>query len=500
MIFWLSGVLLISSALLGGGTRAGFVGDVIVQLLAIPLLLGAVWQGAKPRPIDLPLRRAYGFPLLMAALAVCGMLVVQLLPLPGSVWADWLAAKPVPRAEFAGDGIAAAWRGLSLTPSASWAAATSLLPPVAVFLGASQLEAGSRFKLVALVIGLGALGLFIGFLQVVQGPQSSLRFFEFTNPSEAVGFFANRNHFAAALYTTLVFAAVWFAFAATDFVRLGAFDTRAIFWFVAATVLLIAIIAGLALARSRAGIMLTFVAVAGIVAAMLMDRQASNARLANVLSVQRLTVGTLVVAMLFAAQFGLHRAMIRFEADPLDDLRFALTPATLRIALESLPFGTGLGSFATVYATVEKTTDLFTGYANRAHNDWAEFLLEGGVLAAVAMLAFLWWFTACVVVVWSRVACEQMDGHQMLQRGATIVIALLLAHSLVDYPLRTTAISTLFAFSCAVLIPPPGPRMPRPKPPQHPERSRAVRRRREGASQERWGSDIEWPEAWKQGT
>lgn len=49
----------------------------------------------------------------------------------------------------------------------------------------------------------------------MKGLMSSLRFFEYTNPTEAVGFFANRNHFAALLYTVMLFAAVWAADGAT---------------------------------------------------------------------------------------------------------------------------------------------------------------------------------------------------------------------------------------------------------------------------------------------
>ena len=42
----------------------------------------------------------------------------------------------------------------------------------------------------------------------------------------------------------------------------------------------------------------------------------------------------------------------------------------------------------------------------------------------------------------------------LLARAATITIALLLAHSFVDYPLRTNALMGLFAFCCALLVAP----------------------------------------------
>ena len=39
----------------------------------------------------------------------------------------------------------------------------------------------------------------------------------------------------------------------------------------------------------------------------------------------------------------------------------------------------------------------------------------------------------------------------LIRRAATLIISLLLVHSLVDYPLRTTAHSAIFAFFCGIL-------------------------------------------------
>ncbi len=329
---------------------------------------------------------------------------------------------------------------------------------------------------------------------------SGLRFFEFTNPTEAVGFFANRNHFAALLYTALVFAAVWFSFAARDFVKQGTVDTRAMLWFAAAAALLIATIAGLALARSRAGLVLALAAIGGIVAMFFVDdRRSGKRRNSSSRFVQRLALGALGVAVLFAAQFGIERVMTRFEADPLADLRVVLTATTVRVALESLPFGTGIGSFVPVYLTREKTEDLFSDYANRAHNDWAELLLETGIFGLAIAALFLWWFTARAIAVWRPRAAEGLDHHLTLQRAAVLAILLLLAHSLVDYPLRTTAMVTIFAFSCAILIEPPASATPAEPPPRRSSRRRKERPApsSEAPPEEGWGSDMEWPEAWK---
>ena len=59
------------------------------------------------------------------------------------------------------------------------------------------------------MLAVGLISVLIGLIQVAQGERSPLRFFEFTNPTEAVGFFANRNHFAALIYCLMLFALAW---------------------------------------------------------------------------------------------------------------------------------------------------------------------------------------------------------------------------------------------------------------------------------------------------
>lgn len=397
------------------------------------------------------MRASSGRLLTAAALVFLAVLVIHLTPLP----LGWFTAQaPAPLL----DGIVPnpVWRTLSVTPAASWAAAVSAIPIFAVFAGVSQLDASARMKLVWLVIGLSAVNLLLGFLQMAQGPQSPLRFYEITNPSEAVGLFANRNHFAAALYTGLVFASVWLAVAAGGFGQSKTLNSRALLWLAAAAAFLLAMIGGLAASRSRAGLLLAMVAMGGIVAMFFLNREAPGRHGGKQgdaqRSVRKMVVVTLGVAIVFAAQFGLHRTMSRFETDSYDSLRAALTPMTVKLAIQNLPFGTGLGSFVPVYAGAERTADMSDVYANRAHNDWAEFLLETGAGGIVIMALFLTWFAIRARAVWTRLPAGDAAHDLLLQRGATVAIALLMAHSLVDYPLRTTSMSVLFALACALLI------------------------------------------------
>jgi hypothetical protein len=69
--------------------------------------------------------------------------------------------------------------------------------------------------------------------------------------------------------------------------------------------------------------------------------------------------------------------------------------------------------------------------------------------------AFAIWFVLRLADVWRRSYREGLEIDRSLARAATLIIALLLAHSLVDYPLRTAALMAIMAFACALLIDPP---------------------------------------------
>ena len=93
-------------------------------------------------------------------------------------------------------------------------------------------------------------------------------------------------------------------------------------------------------------------------------------------------------------------------------------------------------------------------YANRAHNDLAEIVLETGLLGAVLLIVFLAWFGRTAFAVWLRSPADALPSQALLQRASTLIVAVLFLHSLVDYPLRTSALSAVFAFFCAALLAP----------------------------------------------
>lgn len=123
--------------------------------------------------------------------------------------------------------------------------------------------------------------------------------------------------------------------------------------------------------------------------------------------------------------------------------------ATTMVAIkDSFPAGTGLGSFVPVYRTFEDPTSLEDEYVNHAHNDYLEIALELGLAGVLLVLAFLgWWVWRCL-----RVWTSTSEGGD-LGRAASVAILAVLIHSLVDYPIRTSAIAVLFAMACALMVP-----------------------------------------------
>lgn len=536
-----AGAYLAVCLVLGGATRSGFAADAVLQLLAVPLLLFALWQiGECPEGWRWPL-----------AFCVSVVLVplLQLVPLPPEFWTKLPFRGPVVQSlMLAGQDIG--WRPLSLTPHATWLSLASLVIPIAVFLATLLLSWGERRRLVLLLLGLGLVSGFVGLLQVAQGPDGSPIGFGLGSPGEATGFFANRNHYAALLYVLLLFGGV---FAIDSAKSLGpgpvvSSDARALVPVVLSFTALVALLAALLMARSRAGIGLTIVALLGIAALASSDDRGSTG-----LGPKRLVAGAVALVLLFATQFALFRVMERFAADPLADARVTFARNTWDAAVAFMPFGSGLGSFVPVYQAFEKPRDaLVDTFANRAHNDVLEVWLETGVAGLVLMALFAAWLLVKLRQVWWTDDRRGRPLDQLLRRAASLAIVLLAAHSLVDYPLRTSALMAVFAFACGLLVEPLGLRGAReravredeaardvgspagpslgpgepvvshqgashgatsPKPWSWPDRTQEPHPRaptessQEGGGRQhrksdttpnqRWGIDKEWPEAWR---
>jgi O-antigen ligase len=526
VLFCACAFALVCSLLLGGGTRGGFLSDAILEVLAIPALLVALWS-----LIDQPWKRIDNRRRLDWALTFCLAIallpLIQLIPLPPWFWTK-LPGREGVTAVLDLVGHQRSWMPITVSPNATWLSFLSLLPPLAIFLGAIQLSYQERRGLSLVVIAIGLISAFVGLIQVAQGSASPLRFFALTNTTQAVGFFANRNHFAALLYVVLLFAAAWaidLAFKTGSWTNTGNLQPARILALTAALMAFIILIAAEATARSRAGVILTIVVLAGVFALASADR-----RHAFGIAPSKLLLGATTLAVILAVQFALYRIFQRFAVDPLADARIVFARNTIHAAIAFLPFGSGLGTFVPVYAMFEKPSDTLTNiYANHAHNDILESWLETGAVGPILLGLFVIWVGFKAVRYWRSPPADPNALDCSLVRAATIAIGLLIAHSFVDYPLRTGAMMAIFAFSCALLVEPfgdaenaarlarephqEGVRRKEPRPPvgaapvpgaspPRPASSRGADKAQKPQKPtpqpaRRWGETIDWPKEWR---
>jgi O-antigen ligase len=527
LLLYLCAFVIVASLVFGGGTRGGFLSDAILQLLAIPLLLVGLW-----RLFEVPLTKQMQVPLFFCVAAVV-IPLVQLIPLPPWLWTslpgrgpsaetyELLSQKPP-------------WMPISVVPRETWFSALSLIPPIGIFLATLLLPYRERRWLSLVFLAVGIVSVFLGMIQIAQGPESPWRFFEITNATEAVGFFANRNHFAALLYALTLFAAAWAVqVSVAEFAeRRRKFDTAPIVAMIGAFTLLVVLLAGQIMARSRMGLGLTMVALIGGLAVGVSDR-----RVGSNVTPAKLFAGAGVLVLIFSAQFALYRVMERFAVDPLADARLPFGRNTVEAALAYMPLGSGLGTFVPVYAMFEKPEDTMVGtFANHAHNDFLELWLSSGLLGLILAGMFVVWLALRSRQIWGSAlpqGASELDWT--LVRAATIVVALLVAHSSVDYPLRTGAMMAMMAFASALLIEPPlsaqvskqpleaAPKeirpsnvaklarlvatTPQPRSVPLPAQARSIPQPAETPQPKppnpgslspelRWGTDVVWPEQW----
>lgn len=124
------------------------------------------------------------------------------------------------------------------------------------------------------------------------------------------------------------------------------------------------------------------------------------------------------------------------------DARWILFDDKLSAALTFFPFGSGVGTFVHVFPRFQSTS--FSGtYVNNAHNDYLEWLMEGGLVALVLLIAFAVFY----VIKWAKLL-RQHDWKttQFIQVGAGIGVFAMILHSFLDFNLHIPANQIYFAF------------------------------------------------------
>ena len=436
LVYFAAG-LLVLILLFGGGAEQGFWSDAFVEIASLPLLAAMLLR--LPRIAS---DRAARWPLVLVAGAFA-LPLLQLVPLPPSVWSA-LPGRAAIVEGYRAAGMALSWLPLSLDAAATWRSLLSMLPAAALFLAMLSLDTKARRVVVLVILAVMFVSVGLDLLQMMGGAASPLRFYAFTNVFRAVGFFANSNHNATFLFCGIPFAAAW---------AIGLIHDRRphrALGVLLAAVLVTAIIIGLAVTRSRAGVVLG--ALAGLSTLALVWRHGRGKPRRSLLLA---AAGANLLGILIMFQFGFVALSERIDnTDVMKDLRWPAAVVTSQAAVANLPFGTGMGTFVPVFRMFAPPTMLQETYVNHAHDDWLELSLDGGVPALALVAGFLVWFGVASARLWRDTGAHERVLDSALARAGSIAVMLLLLHSTLDYPLRTAAMMTVFAIACALMIAP----------------------------------------------
>ncbi|MEO5963313.1 MAG: hypothetical protein ABIP87_07735, partial [Thermomonas sp.] len=195
-------LLLVLCWVLGGVTVDSTSADEVLQLAALPVLAFATWQLSALR-----ISRTIGIALLLL-LVLLALPVWQLLPLPQAIGMGG-AARHAITADLAAAGVHVASAHASLSVLATERSLWSLLPAMALFLGALTLPRRTSRRLMQLVLALVLASAVFAFFQLSLPDGSPLLLYTSWGRNFG-GVFVNPNHQGTALAIAAVIAAALF--------------------------------------------------------------------------------------------------------------------------------------------------------------------------------------------------------------------------------------------------------------------------------------------------
>jgi len=379
-------LLLCLAPLMRGGNRQIALIGLEVVAFAFLLSLWIRWaMGAWRAPHPLVQSRIQSALLWILLLSPTWLALIFLFPLPMDVWAE-LPGREIYPPLLREAGIAAdAWLPISLLPDVTKASLLvgSLL--VAGFLAGYASGLPQLKFLLSLVVGMALLQIVIGLLQVSGGGQSTL-YFEAAG-GRPVGTFANPNHLANYISVALA-AYIWLGWSSLVGSQGGTAEPKSSFAGRQAQALWVAggllLVLGILMSQSRGAVLTGLPAAALAFGIVVVAGGRTLSWRVTVLLLSAVLVGA-------ATLVGIGALLSRFELDFLSssaEYRSLLGSTTMDGAKVFWPFGAGWGTYAEVYPLFQPA--VIAGYADYAHQDYAQMLFEGGVFSLVLMGAFLW--------------------------------------------------------------------------------------------------------------
>lgn len=391
------GAVILFGIAVGGNSAPSFHLDSVIQLLLILTSAFVIWNSSEAL-LD---RR-----LSLVIAAVVFVVVVQLIPLP----VQWLSPFQGILSDVPNEG-SDQFRSISLNFGRTLEALAWVLSLSMLAVAIAKIDFEQAYGLVPVFLIGVVCHMVAGLVQYSSAStevQDSFLGFTFR-----AGMFANPNHFSALIFISIPVAFSYF------------FDRRRMLLFV---IYLIAALLVLLAVGSRAGVLIGF----------------AITILSSLIIFRRGLIGSISI-MFGSILIGVYSIGVwaRIAQEGLaEEARAIFARTTIDGIWDNLVLGVGYGNFVQGYSSYEKTEDIARYYTNHAHNDFLELVFEGGIAAAATIFLFL-------MVLFKRIY-ETIQWP--LHYACALSILFLLIHSLVEYPLRSMAISISFCLMLALLF------------------------------------------------
>ncbi|WP_418321489.1 O-antigen ligase family protein [Piscinibacter sakaiensis] len=381
---------------------------------------------------------------------------IQLIPVDVQAWASLPGRKAYLDALTAAGAPVPQSLPLSLNPQATWTAMWSALPVSAMLLAGITLDRTAIDRLLLLLFAGAIAQVVLAVLQFVGGPQSIFYFGTQGAGGAFVGTFANRNHLADFLAMLIP---LWFYFlvrrpppsrSRPDTGLLPAAVFRPL-WMLLGFAFLVIILSS----QSRGGLS---AATLVLVLSFFLYVAAAREKLSRV-QIAGMATLLVVFGLIVAFSVGLEGISGRVQAPVLEgdaNVRNTYAWATFDAAKAFWPWGTGIGSFESVFPRYQDIRS--TGYVYHAHNDYPQLLMELGWAAPVVaglvlalVLRQLWQLRR------ARKRRGEVAGPVLLRLLAGLGVLAMLLHSWVEFNMHIPALAMTAALLMGIFLRPTDP-------------------------------------------
>lgn len=380
--------------------------------------------------------------------------LLQLVPIPVEWWAQLPGRQPYLAAQQAAGIVTPAFLPLSLNPLATQASVWASIPVAAVFLAAVLLPAHTVYPLIKMLLVLGLAQVVLSVAQFATGGSQSPLLFTNVPGGAIQGSFANRNSLANYL---AMMVPLWFV------VQLhldrhghskhhgdgGPFqDMLKPLWALCGFALLVTLVT----TQSRGGLLASLVAMTLSLWVYLATRNRYELTLKAKAGI---ALGMVVFAAVALIAAGADKITSRIQRQQLSmdaDTRQTLALSTLEASQSLWPWGGGMGTFESVFPRFQHLHSTFS-YANEAHNDYAQLLMDLGAGAVLVALLVLVLTGHQIRQLLAAVKAERRLSTTLAMQWLAGVSALaLLLHSWVDFNMRIPALAMTAAFLAGVFL------------------------------------------------